>query len=198
VIQRKTQTAEYWQSFSLTQDDVDHLHNLLLDAEQPVTTGDLALAVVTERCRQEETVLRAELMRGALYQPRKKFNVGERIIFPALDFRMGEVIAVRPGQNPEHGSFEVVTVDFGPDRRQRSFAAALNAPHKLNADTPDLFVADELVSRSACWLGQRGKYRLCWPPSSPSSPTSPPSRTAGCCGIYWPMSTWGILTSPKP
>lgn len=157
MIQRKTQTAEYWQSFSLTQDDVDHLHNLLLDAEQPVTTGDLALAVVTERCRQEETVLRAELMRGALYQPRKKFNVGERIIFPALDFRMGEVIAVRPGQNPEHGSFEVVTVDFGPDRRQRSFAAALNAPHKLNADTPDLFVADELVSPERLLAGAARK-----------------------------------------
>jgi hypothetical protein len=37
-------------------------------------------------------------------------------------------------------------VDFGPDRRQRSFAAGLAAPHKLNADVPDLLASADLAS----------------------------------------------------
>ena len=56
MIQRKTQTAEYWQDFTLTQADVDFLHTLMLDAEQPLSTRALALALVTERCRHEADV----------------------------------------------------------------------------------------------------------------------------------------------
>jgi hypothetical protein len=146
VIQRKTQSAEYWNGFSLTAHDVEHLRGLLLDAEAPLTTQELAMALVTERCRREEADLRAELAHGTLYQPKRSFEVGERVIFPALDFRSGEVVARRPGQNPEYGAFEVVTVDFGPDRRQRSFAAGLTAPHKLNADLPDQLLSGDLAS----------------------------------------------------
>ncbi len=146
MIQRKTQEAEYWQSFSLSPEDVEHLHTLLLDAEQPLSTRALAQALISERCRQEEANLRAELGRGTIFQPKKRFQIGEKVIFPALDFRLGEVTAVRPGRNPEFGEFEVITMDFGPDRRQRSFAAALSAPHKLNVDTPDLLVAGNLAS----------------------------------------------------
>jgi hypothetical protein len=146
VIQRKTQTAEYWQAFSLSPDDVEFLRNLLLDAERPLTTRELALALITERCRREEATLRAELARGVLYQPKKRYAIGDKVIFPALDFRLGEVVDLRPGQNPEYGAFEVITADFGANRRQRSFAAGLNAPHKLNGELPDLLIAGDLAS----------------------------------------------------
>ena len=146
VIQRKTQTAEYWRDFSLTADDLEHLRGLLLDGNGPQTTRDLATALVAERCRREEAELRAELAQGTLYQPKKKFQVGESVIFPALDFRLGKVVGIRPGQNPEHGAFEVISVDFGPERRQRSFAAGLSTSHKLNADIPDLVVSSDLAS----------------------------------------------------
>lgn len=146
MIQRKTQTAEYWQSFALTPDDIEFLHNVLLDAEQPLSTSALAEALIAERCRREEAELRAELNRGVIYQPKKSFAVGDKVIFPVLDFRLGEVVAIRPGQNPEYGEFDVITVDFGPDRRQREFAARLNKPHKLNVDTPDLLIAAQAES----------------------------------------------------
>ncbi len=146
MIQRKTQTGEYWQTLSLSADDIEFLRNILLDADRPVPTRDLALALVTEHCRREEAKLRAELSRGTIYQPKKRYNVGDHVIFPALNFRLGQVINVRPGHNPEYGGFEVITVDFGPGRRQRAFAAGLNAPHKLNADVPDLLVAGDLAS----------------------------------------------------
>lgn len=146
MIQRKTQTAEYWQTFTLTPTDIEFLRNYLLDAERPLTTRELALAVVTEQCRHEEASLRAELARGTLYQPKKRYAVGDKVIFPALDFRLGEVISLRSGQNPEYGEFDVIGVDFGANRRQRSFAAGLNAPHKLNAEVPDMLVAVDLAS----------------------------------------------------
>jgi hypothetical protein len=146
VIERKTQTAEYWRDFSLTPTDTEFLRNLLLDAERPLTTRELAQALVTERCRREEADLRAELARGAIYQPQKRFAVGDKVIFPALEFRLGEVVELRPGQNPEHGEFDVITVDFGAGRRQRYFAAGLSGPHKLNADASDLLVAGNLIS----------------------------------------------------
>lgn len=146
MIQRKTQTSAYWQNLSLSADDIEFLHNLLLDAEGPVPTRDLALALITEHCRREEAKLRAELARGTLYQPKKRYKVGEQVIFPVLNFRLGQVVEVRPGHNPEYGDFEVITVDFGPDRRQRAFAAGLSAPHKLNADIPDLLVTGDLAS----------------------------------------------------
>jgi hypothetical protein len=146
VIERKTQTAEYWQGFELTRADTEFLRNLLLDAERPLTTRELALALVTERCRHEEADLRAELSRGAIYQPKKRFALGDKVIFPALEFRLGEVVDLRAGQNPEHGEFDVITVDFGPNRRQRSFAAGLSGQHKLNAEVSDILVAGNRIS----------------------------------------------------
>jgi hypothetical protein len=146
VIQRKTQTAEYWQGFTLTPEDVEHLRSMLLDADAPLSTLELATAVVGERCRREEAELRAELAQGTLYQPKKSYEVGETVIFPALDFRHGKVVGVRSGQNPEYGLFDVISVDFGPDRRQRCFAASLVSPHKLNADLPTQVAPADLAS----------------------------------------------------
>jgi hypothetical protein len=149
VIQRKTQTAEYWQEFTLTDRDVEFLHNVLLEAEEPLTTQALALALVGERMRREEAEVRAELGKGALYQPKNHYGVGDKVIFPAFDFRLGQVVTARAGHNPEYGDFEVMTVDFGPERRQRSFAAGLNAPHRLNVDTLDLLAAGDVASPDA-------------------------------------------------
>ena len=146
MIQRKTQTAEYWQEFTLTDNDIEFLHNVLLEAEEPLNTEALALALVGERVRREEVDLRAELGKGALYQPKNRYEVGDKVLFPALDFRLGQIVTSRAGHNPEYGDFYVVTVDFGPDRRHRAFAAGLDAPHKLNVDTPDLLAGGDVAS----------------------------------------------------
>lgn len=146
MIERKTQSAGYWHTFTPTPSDLDFLRNLLLDAERPLTTQELALAVVSERSRREEADLRAELSRGTIYQPKNKYQVGDKLLFPALEYRLGEVVALRPGENPEYGEFEVMTIEFGGGRRQRSFAAGLSAAHKLNADLPDRLLADGLAS----------------------------------------------------
>ena len=145
MIERQTQSVAYWQSFAVTQRDIEFLRNMMLDAGRPLTAQALALALVGERCRQEESNLRADLARGTIFQPKKHFGVGDKVIFPVLDYRLGEVVGIRAGENPEYGQFDVITVDFGTDRRQRTFAAGLSAPHKLNADTPDLLLAQPVV-----------------------------------------------------
>ena len=86
MIERKTQTAEYWQEFSLTPADTEFLRTRLLDAERPLTTRELAQALVTERCRREEADLHAELTRGAIFQPKKRFTVGDKVLFPRWNF----------------------------------------------------------------------------------------------------------------
>ncbi|MCS7054672.1 MAG: hypothetical protein NZM18_00625 [Thermoflexales bacterium] len=81
-----------------------------------------------------------------VYQPKKRYAVGERLIFPALKFASGQVIGVRPGNNPELGEFEVIAVQFD-DGRRREFAAAYLRPHRLNdQDVATLF--DETHLRS--------------------------------------------------
>jgi hypothetical protein len=145
VIQRKTQTPEYWLDLNLGPGDLEFLHTTLLDAGKPLSTSELAELLVGERCRREEAQLRSELARGTIYQPAKTFAVSDKVVFPTLDFRLGEVVELRPGENPEYGDFDVITVDFGPDRRRRSYAARLAAPHKLNQAVPDLAASANLA-----------------------------------------------------
>ena len=79
--------------------------------------------------------------------------MGDKVLFPQLDYRLGEVVDLRAGQNPEYGEFEVITVEFGGGRRQRSFAAGLTAPHKLNADMPDVLQSGPAVDPQAVLQG---------------------------------------------
>ncbi|MEZ4676145.1 MAG: hypothetical protein R2932_18125 [Caldilineaceae bacterium] len=61
--------------------------------------------------------------------PKEKYEVGQQVVFPVLDFVVGEVVGIRDGQNPEFGDFQVIKVQFVEG--QREFASAL-ARHRLN------------------------------------------------------------------
>jgi hypothetical protein len=152
VIQRATQSPDYWgEQFSVQPDDLDYLLNLFLDDELPRSVDELALELVRHRCQREEAALSRELIKGSLYQPKGRYNVGEQIVFPALQFVVGSVAAVRDGVNPEIGPFKVLRVQM-PDGRVREFAAEYTPPHRLNADSslPDndsLLSPEELFTR---------------------------------------------------
>jgi len=130
VLQRQTQTATFWRDqFDVQNDDTEFLYNLLLDTQGPLTLAQLATALIEEYLRQEEAKIRSELSKGAVYMPKEQFSVGQKVVFPALDFTVGEVIGVRDGQNPEFGDFKVIKVQF--EEGQREFASSL-ARHRLN------------------------------------------------------------------
>lgn len=147
MLQRQTQTAAFWRDqFEVTQSDLDFLYNLLLDAQSPKRLAELARALIQEYMRRENAKIEAELAKGAVYLPQARFHVGQTLVFPALEFATGEVVAVRPGQNPEHGDFEVIRVKFADSNVQREFAASLQTPHRLNQanGTQLLHDADQL------------------------------------------------------
>jgi hypothetical protein len=132
VIQRATQTPEYWgNAFSITEDDTEHLLNLFFEDELPRSDDELALALVRQRCQREEAAVSRELAKGALYQPKKVYEPGQRLVFPALDYVVGNVAAVRDGHNPEFGPFQVIQVQFD-DKSEREFAANFPYSHWLN------------------------------------------------------------------
>jgi hypothetical protein len=135
VLQRPTQTAAFWRDkFEVTADDVEFLYQFLLDAQKPQKLSELALSLVDEYLRRENARIEQELTKGAVYAPRQRYQVGQTLVFPGLEFAVGAVIGVRPGQNPEHGDFEVIQVQFGENAKSkpREFAAGLQTSHRLN------------------------------------------------------------------
>lgn len=134
MIQRATQSPDYWaQKFTVQADDLEHLLNLFLDDEMPLSADELALELMRYRCQREESALSRELIKGSLYQPKDSYSIGQQIVFPALRFAVGKVVEVRDGVNPEVEAFKVIQVEM-EDGRLREFAAEYPLPHKLNSD----------------------------------------------------------------
>jgi hypothetical protein len=149
VIQRRTQTTSYWQEqFDLTSKDVSYLYSLILDEGKPFSTAALAQAMIERQCRQEETLIQAELSKGPVYQPKDRYEVGQPIIFPAFEYALGTVVGTRPGRHPDFGEFMVIQVDFGGDDGVHEFASGLTGEHRLNRreGEDDLLAVDHLLT----------------------------------------------------
>jgi hypothetical protein len=141
VIQRQIQQPDYWaEGFAVTERDIEHLYELLVEAEAPRTGAELALALIESRCREEEDRLRQKLERGVLFQPRDSYSEGTRVVFPAYDYALATVVGKRPGHSVRFGEFTVIQVQFTEEGPMREFASELEVPHVLNMDEEsDLF-----------------------------------------------------------
>mgnify|MGYP005848078563 CR=1 FL=1 len=144
MLQRHTQTATYWERFRLTDADMEYLYNLLLERETPLSVDELALELVRHRVRQEEEAFQRQLARGDLFQPRNRYEIGQTLVFAALNYMVGTVVGSRPGSNPEHGDFTVIEVEF-ENRRRREFASELTTPHVLNSNGDESKTEDTLL-----------------------------------------------------
>lgn len=122
---------EYWENFQLEEQDIEFLYNYLLELETPLTSREMIAALVDERIRVHKLELEKQRTSGGdLYQPKGSYKVNQNLIFPALGWRHGVVVDLRPGQNPDVGEFEVVKIEFD-DHTQREFAANFS-DHILN------------------------------------------------------------------
>ncbi|MEZ4658238.1 MAG: hypothetical protein R2911_11755 [Caldilineaceae bacterium] len=84
MLQRQTQTATFWRDqFEVAPDDLDFTYNLLLDAQAPRTLSELSIALISEYVRKEDAKIQSELAKGELYQPRNRYQVGQKLVFPA-------------------------------------------------------------------------------------------------------------------
>jgi hypothetical protein len=140
---RATETPEYWQfEFSVAEEDINHLYEMLVEEGTPRPIERLARAVMEHRQRLEEEI-QAQRMRaqGTIYQPKLAYTVGQRVLFPRLGGISGTVVAVRPGENPEYGEFDVIRVEISGNG-VREFAARFSHPHPLNEDEVRIPVDD--------------------------------------------------------
>jgi hypothetical protein len=122
---------DYWERFQLREQDIEFLYNYLLETEMPLTNQEMLDILVAERIRFENNELEKQRSEGCeIFYPKDKYHIGQILTFPVLNWRRGEVVALRDGNNPELGSFQVVQVELnGNDKRE--FAADLK-DHFLN------------------------------------------------------------------
>jgi hypothetical protein len=124
-------STDYWTDIQITPQDIEFLHNHLFELETPLTAHELVSVFVNERIRAERLAAQERRQAGGkTYFPKDTYLVGDELIFPALNWKHGKVTAVRPGTNPEIGTFDVLTVDLG-NGSERLFASNLSN-HTLN------------------------------------------------------------------
>lgn len=134
---------DYWETFDLQEQDIEFIYNYLLEIETPLTPEELVKAIVKERIRREIEAF--ELQRssvGDLYFPKDSFQENQNLIFPALGWRQGKVLGVRPGVNPDVDQLKVIKVEF-ENGEQREFASEVE-DHLLN-NPPEIAQDSELL-----------------------------------------------------
>lgn len=137
MLQLQTTTEQYWtEQFEITDEDVDYIFNVFLETEKPLSSRELAKHLIRSRLEHEAHTLRRQIERGDLFQPQNAYTVGQQLIFPALGYQTGEIVDERPGNNPEHGEFQVIKVAL-ESGEQREFASSLATAHALNIALDD-------------------------------------------------------------
>jgi hypothetical protein len=122
---------EYWTNLQITPQDVENLHTFLFERETPLTTRDLSAAFVDARIKTERALAaKKETASAKNFLPKEKYQVGDYLVFPALNWKQGKAVQVRPGLNPTIEGFDVLTVEMD-DGTMRMFAANLGS-HPLN------------------------------------------------------------------
>ena len=122
---------EYWLSLQVTPQDVENLHTFLFERETPLAVRDLCAEFIEARIKMERTAAEKKQKSGGKnFLPKEKYQVGDELVFPALEWRQGMVTALRAGVNPSVNDFDVLTVAMD-DRSERMFAANLES-HFLN------------------------------------------------------------------
>jgi hypothetical protein len=135
----KTQTEAFWRDeYEVSEQDLDLITGILIEAGKPQKLGVLASAIIMRRSQREKEAASRQGKQEQVYQPLGRYEVGQELIFTALDFAVGRVVAVRPGHNPKYEPFQVITVAFPERGEQREFAAAFDHPHPLNRPVEEL------------------------------------------------------------
>ncbi|NJN44972.1 MAG: hypothetical protein HC806_09795 [Anaerolineae bacterium] len=150
---------DYWDNFQLQNDDIEILYNHLLETETPLSSQELLDVLVADRIRREkEAIEKRRSAGGEIYVPKDDFKVGQTLIFPGLGWSRGQVIATRPGKNPELSDFKVIKVEL-ESGNSREFACNL-PEHKLNdangfADEDSFLSTEEVVANHGKLLANR-------------------------------------------
>ena len=148
----------YWDEFELRDEDIEFIYDHLLEIETPLTPQELITVLIEERIQQEiKTVEQQRLSGGEIFLPKDHYDIKQKLVFPALGWRQGQVTDKRSGWNPDYGDFDVIKVQFD-DGEEKEFASGfedhiLNSPPEVegnNIPSPEMVMeshGDLLVSR---------------------------------------------------
>ena len=161
-----TQTEAFWREvYELSESDKDLVTGLILEAGRPQQLDALVSAIIMHRFRAEKDLAAQQARLGRIYRPVDEYEVGEELVFSALDFLVGRVVAVRSGQNPRYEPFSVIRVSFeeaAPEREfaapEREFAAGMKQAHPLSRPVEDLLRAHEAEMSEADMARLFGHY----------------------------------------
>lgn len=135
---------DYWQNFEVQAEDIEFLYNHLLELETPLPPNDLVAVLIKDRIRRErKAVEKQQSQGGKAYLPKDEHKVGDKLVFPVLDFQAGEVTDIRPARTFDELDFKVIKVAFD-DEEEKEFASGL-AEHKLN-QPPQVDKEDPLLN----------------------------------------------------
>ena len=141
---------DYWDTLEISDTDINFLYNYLIEQERPTSLDELVRAFISERIQQIQAMLdKRRQGEGKLYVPKEQYQVGETLVFPAFDWKKGEVTSKRAGVNPELSAFHVIDVTF-EDGSKKSLASELDH-HTLNEPLPfssdsDIANIEEVIS----------------------------------------------------
>ena len=104
---------EYWQNLSVKEEDIEFIYNLLLEKEIPLSTEILLKSLINYRIEQEKENSAKQLQsNNNIYLPKDEFHVGDKLQFPSLEMKIGEVLTIRDGFNPDFEDLKVIEVKF--------------------------------------------------------------------------------------
>jgi hypothetical protein len=151
-------TPEYWiEDYKPSGKELDALYEHVLEAGRPFDLESLARELVRRHVARAMAARRArESTEGTVYQPSNGYEVGQRLVFPALEAE-GEVVGLRPGNNPAYGSYDVLEVKLDGERRE--FAARLDGYHALSQTHAEVD-PDEVAARFAPMVAPRVASQL--------------------------------------
>ena len=122
---------EYWVNLSVTEEDIEFIYNLLLEKEIPLSTEVLLKSLISFRIGQEKDNSEKQLPgKKSIYLPRDEYNTGDKLLFPSLDMKIGEIQDIREGFNPDYENLKVIQVKF-ESGESKAFASNIQ-DHPLN------------------------------------------------------------------
>jgi len=163
-----SETEEFWQDgYQVSGNDLDLITGLILDSGKPQPLSVLVSTVITARHRDERDAIARQARSGRLYQPKGHYELGQTLVFSAMDFAVGQVVSVRDGQNPRVGPFSVIRIAFADGSAEREFATDFDHLHPLNRPAEELILGgapqmseEDLVQRFDQYVAPRLEQAL--------------------------------------
>lgn len=138
--------SDYWETFDIQNSDIEALYHHLLEIETPLSVEELVKVLIDHRLEDERNAAERKRSEGGkVYLPKEVYDVGEKVVFPQLDWKLGVVSNVRDARSFSDTNHSVIEVEF-EDGDKREYASDLE-DHQLN-EPPTVDEYDPLLSPS--------------------------------------------------